>query len=73
MRKLAFALIVLIDGQQQEVSYWADILRCNQFSEWVEHGHTYAKEKRYKKRNSQVNITAYCKPVFVNANTKLLD
>ena len=53
MSKLAFALIVLIDGQQQEVSYWADILRCNQFSEWVEHGHTYAKEKRYKKNMQQ--------------------
>ena len=73
MSNLAFALIVLIDGQQQEVSYSADILRCNEFSEWVEHGHTYAKEKRYKKRQSQVNITSYCKPVFVKANTNLLN
>tara|TARA_S200000501_G_C20767866_1_gene719155 strand:+ start:1021 stop:1254 length:234 start_codon:yes stop_codon:yes gene_type:complete len=76
LTKLSFALIIIVDGvQQPDVSYWADILRCNQFAEWVEHGYTHSKDKRSKKkrRDSQVNITAYCKPVYVNENVILLD
>ena len=76
LTKLCFALITNIDNvTQPEVSYWANIYTCNRYAEAIEHGYTHSKDKRSKKktRDSQVNITAYCKPVYVNENVILLD
>ena len=76
LTKLCFALIIIIDGvQQPDVSYWANIYTCNRYAEAIEHGYTHSKDKRSKKkkRDSQVNITAYCKQVYVNESVILLD
>jgi hypothetical protein len=53
MSKLAFALIVLIDGQQQEVSYWADILKMFKIDETKFIGKLSGKLDANKKRQSQ--------------------
>ena len=34
---LAFALIVIIEDVEQPPSYWANVYRCNEFAEAIEH------------------------------------
>jgi hypothetical protein len=74
MLKLVFALVVLVDGvEEPDVSYWKSIYRCNEFSEAVEKGLTRPHNRWRWRNNSQVNITAYCKPVYVSGNVEVFD
>jgi hypothetical protein len=68
---LAFALIVIIEDVEQQPSYWANVYRCNEFAEAIEHQKTSPRSR--KREYGQQNITAFCKPVWVPKNQELLD
>ena len=71
---LDFALIVVINNvEQPDVSYWASIYKCNSYAKAIEHGQVSSKDRYSNLDRSQVNVTAYCKPVYVEEDVELLD
>tara|TARA_B100000686_G_scaffold39441_1_gene40843 strand:- start:1101 stop:1328 length:228 start_codon:yes stop_codon:yes gene_type:complete len=74
MLKLVFLLIVIIDGEVQPgQQYWESVFVCNQYAEAVEHGMTSPQKRRHYPKESQVNITAYCTPRWVNESVEVFD
>ena len=69
---MAFLLIVLVDGEPENTAgmLFRDINRCNYFSDRIERG-IFVEGQRF--RNSQVNVTAYCKPRMVPEVTVFWD
>lgn len=67
---MAFLLVVIIDGEPlNEVFYFRDVTRCNQFAYYVESGAvTIGKQRRY-----QSNISAYCIPKKIRSSTPTWD
>ncbi len=69
---LAFALIFVLNGevQAESTSYWASVYTCGKYARALEWNMTSPRDRgsRYK----QVNITAYCKPVWVNKSANIL-
>ncbi len=57
---MAFALIVIIDGEELEDTWlFKDINRCRYFEERIE--------------QNQLKITAYCRPTWVSQGSKFND
>jgi hypothetical protein len=66
---MAFLLVVIIDGKPlNEEFYFRDVTRCNQFAYFVESGAVKIGNKR-----NQKNVSAYCIPKKIRANTKTWD
>ncbi len=69
---MAFLLVVIVEGEPiADQFYFRNIQRCNQFAQWVETGKVNLVKDRAVQR--QTNISAYCIPKRVNANTKTYD
>lgn len=69
---MAFLLVMLVDGERVGGEfYFRNVHRCNQFAYWLENGTIKPVDKR--RVNNQVNISAYCMPVKVNANATFYD
>ena len=78
MLKLVFALIVIIDGEEQpEKAYWSSIYVCSKYAEAIENQLTREDDARrrphYNLRKGQVRISAYCVPQWVDQNTQVFD
>jgi len=78
MLRLAFALVVIIEGQQQPVkAYWSSIYTCSKYAEAVENQLTSpddaTRRPHYNLQNGQLNITAYCTPEWVGENVQVFD
>ena len=65
-----FLLVVVVNGEPiEDQFYFRDITRCNTFAYYVSTGKT----KINNRYQMQENITAYCIPKRVAANTKTWD
>jgi len=69
---LVFALIFVLNGevQAESTSYWESVYTCGKYARAIEYNMTSPRDRgsRYK----QVNISAYCKPVWVNKSAIIL-
>jgi len=67
---MAFLLVVVVNGEPiPDQFYFRDITRCNTFAYYVSTGKTQI-NRNYQ---MQENITAYCIPKRVPANTRTWD
>ncbi|MBU15199.1 MAG: hypothetical protein CMQ14_08950 [Gammaproteobacteria bacterium] len=67
---MAFLLVVVVEGDTlPQKWYFRDVTRCNTFAYYVSTGKT----KINRNYQQQENISAYCIPATVPANTKTWD
>tara|TARA_E500000081_G_scaffold137272_1_gene151781 strand:- start:441 stop:656 length:216 start_codon:yes stop_codon:yes gene_type:complete len=67
---MAFLLVVIVEGEPlPQKWYYRDITRCNTFAYYISTG----KAKVNNRYQMQTNVTSYCIPQTVPANTKFWD
>ena len=69
---MAFLLVVVVEGENVSDNrmLFKDIYRCNIFATAIEQGKWSPNNRTYYR---QQNVTAYCVPKMVGANTKLFE
>ena len=69
---MAFLLVVVVEGENVSDNrmLFKDIYRCNIFATAIEQGKWSPNDRPYYR---QQNVTAYCVPKMVGANTKLFE